>query len=263
MAELGEYIYCIIPCQKEHTFDVAGMGENGNMVHTVSCRGLAAVVSATAVKQYESTRSNMLAHERVLETVMKEATLLPVRFGTVADSVSSVEDIRKLLSVRFEEFQNLLQDLQDKIELGVKAFWRDEKAIFEEIVAENVDIRRLRDSVARKPPGAAHFERIRLGEMIEEAINRKKAREAAQILEPLRRIACDTRENPVLATRIVLNAAFLVAKTREPEFDRAVTGLDGKLGKRIASRYIGPVPAYNFVNIVVNWQEIRAAQEIR
>ena len=64
MAEPGKYIYCIIPCQKEHTFDVAGMGENGNMVHTVSCRGLAAVVSATAVKQYESTRSNMLAHER-------------------------------------------------------------------------------------------------------------------------------------------------------------------------------------------------------
>ena len=257
MVEVGKYIYCIIPCQKERTFNVAGIGGNGSPVFTVSQKDLAAVVSDTAVKQYESTRSNMTAHEKVLELVMRETALLPVRFGTVADSVSSVEDIRKLLSVRFEEFQNLLQDLQGKEELGVKAFWRDEKAIFEEIVADNVDIRRLRDSISRKPPGAVHFERIRLGEMIEEAINRKKAREAAQILESLRHIACDTRENPVLATRIVLNAAFLVDKTREPEFDGAVTGLDGKLGKRIAIRYVGPVPAYNFVNIVVNWQEIR------
>jgi len=198
-----------------------------------------------------------MAHERVLEAVMKETTLLPVRFGTIADSASSAEDIKKLLSVRFEEFHNLLMDMQGKVELGLKAFWRDEKAIFDEIVAENIDIKRLRDSISLKPPEAAHFERIRLGKMIEEAIDHKKTREATQILTPLRLIACSTKENPLLATRIIVNAAFLVDKVREPEFDQEVEQLDKQLCKRMAIKYVGPVPAYNFVNIIVNWQEIR------
>jgi len=257
MVEMGKYIYCIIPCQDDRTFDVASIGNNGSAVHTVSNKGLAAVISNVPAKQYESTRNNMIAHERVLEAVMKETTLLPVRFGTIADSASPAEDIKKLLSVRLEEFHNLLMEMRGKVELGLKAFWRDEKAIFNEIVAENIDIRRLRDSISLKSYETSHFERIRLGEMIEEAINHKKDRESTQMLAPLRQIACSTKENPLLATRIIVNAAFLVDKAREPDFDGQVEQLDKQFGKRIAIKYVGPVPAYNFVNIVVNWQEIR------
>ena len=56
---------------------------------------------------------------------------------------------------------------------------------------------------------------------------------------------------------MVVNAAFLVDKSRVPEFDQAVNKLDEQLGKRIALKYVGPAPPYNFVNIIVNWQEIR------
>lgn len=257
MSELGRYIYCIIPCQEERSFDIAGMGNNGSLVHTVSRKGLAAVVSDTLVKQYESTRSNMMAHERVLEKIISETDLLPVRFGTVADSNYSAEDIKRLLSIRADEFHSLLEEIKGKVELGVKAFWRDEKVIFEEIVAENPDIRKLRDSSIGKSPETIHFELIRLGEMIEDALKSKRAKEASQILSPLRQLACSTRENQVLATRIIVNAAFMVDKAREAKFDQAVNKLDKQLGKRMAIKYVGPVPPYNFVNIVVNWQELK------
>jgi len=256
MAELGKYLYCIIPCQEDHAFDAVAIGSDDGMVHTVCHKGLGFVVSDSLVKQYESTRKNMMAHEKVLETVMREFTLLPVRFGTVTNSTSPLQDIQKLLSNRFEEFQKLLADMEGKVELGLKAFWRDEKAVFEEIVAENAAIRRLRDSLSRKSPEATHFDRIGLGEMVKEALNRKRAKEAAEILPPLRRVAHSVRENEVLADRMVVNAAFLVDKVRGPEFDQAVSKLDEQLGKRVALKYVGPVPPYNFVNIVVNWQEL-------
>ena len=256
MAELGEYLYCINRCQEDRTFNVVAIGSGDGMVHTVRYNGLAAVVSDSPVKQYQSTRRNMIDHEKVLETVMREFTLLPVRFGTVADSTSPRQDIQKLLSSRFEEFQRLLGDIEGKVELGLKAFWRDEKAVFEEIVAENAAIRRLRDSLSRKSPEATHFDRIGLGEMVKEALNRKRAKEAAKILPPLRRIAHSVRENEVLADRIVVNAAFLVDRRREPEFDQAVSKLEEQLGERVALKYVGPAPPYNFVNIVVNWQEL-------
>jgi len=257
MAELEKYLYCIIPCQGERTFDVAAIGSENSLVHTVCHKGLAVVVSDSSAKQYESTRQNMIAHEKVLETVMKEFTLLPVRFGTVTDSSSPLEDIKKLLSTKFEEFNRLLRDIEGKVELGLKAFWRDEKAIFEEIVAENTEIRKLRNSLSGKSAAATHFDRIRLGEMVKEAMDRKKVKEADKILLPLRQVAYRIRENEVLADRMVVNAAFLVDKSRVPEFDQAVNKLDEQLGKRIALKYVGPAPPYNFVNIVVNWQEIR------
>jgi len=198
----------------------------------------------------------MVAHERVLETVMREFTLLPVRFGTVTDSTSPVQDIQKLLSSRFNEFQKLLRDMSGKVEMGLKAFWRDEKAIFEEIVAENTDIRRLRNSLSGKPPEATHFDRIRLGEMVKEALNRKRAREAAKILQPLRRVAHSVRENEALGDRMVVNAAFLADKSKEPEFDQVVSKLDEQFGERVVLKYIGLAPPYNFVNIVVDWKEL-------
>ena len=57
---------------------------------------------------------------------------------------------------------------------------------------------------------------------------------------------------------MVVNAAFLVdrGREREEEFDRQVRKLDEELGHRCLFKYVGPVPPYNFVNIVVNWQEL-------
>ncbi len=257
MAELGKYLYCIICCPEDRTFDEVGIGDEAGMVHTVAEKGLALVVSDSPAQQYESTRQNMMAHERVLERVMREFTILPVRFGTVADSGSPSEDIRNLLTNRFDEFHRLLEELEGRAELGLKAFWRDEKAVFEEIVAENPEIRRLRNSLSGKSPGVTQFDRIRLGEMVKEALNRKRAREAAKIMLPLRRVAHNIRENAVLLDRMVLNAAFLVDREKEPDFDQAVSELDEEMVERIAFKYVGPAPPCNFVNIVVNWKELR------
>ena len=256
MGESEKYLYCIIRCQQDRTFDVAGTDGEGRPVYALSHKGLAVVVSDTSLRRYESSRKNMMAHERVLEKVMEEFTVLPVRFGTVTDSATPAESIRKLLSSRFEEFNKLLEEMEGKVELGLKAFWRDEKAVFDEIVAENSDIRRLRDSLSGKPPEAIRFEGIRLGQMVKEALERKRSQEAARILVPLRPIARRVRENEVLMDRLILNAAFLVDRERELEFDQAVRQLDEGLGHRIACKYVGPIPPYNFVNLVVNWQEL-------
>jgi hypothetical protein len=92
--------------------------------------------------------------------------------------------------------------------------------------------------------------------MVKEALNRKRAREAVRILQPLRRVAHSARENEALGDRMVVNAAFLVDKSKEPEFDQVVSKLDEQLGERVVLKYIGLAPPYNFVNIVVDWKEL-------
>ena len=258
MAHLGKYLYCIIRCSEERTFeDVAPVGDANGPVHTVPQDGLAVVVSDTPVKDHETTRANMLAHERVQERVMRDFTLLPVRFGSVTnDFASAIPDIRKLLEKRSQEFDHLLVDMEGKVELGLKALWRDEKAIFEEIVAENQGIRRLRNSLRRKSPEVVRFEGIPLGERVKKALEHKKSKEASGLLAPLRRVAPRIQENEVIVDRMLFNAAFLVDQSREGEFDQAARRLDEEWGHRINFKYTGPNPPWNFVEIIVNWEEI-------
>jgi len=253
----GKYLYCVIRCPEERSFDdVVPIGGTSDAVHTVSFGSLAVVASDCMEREYETTRANMLAHQRVQERVMKEFTILPVRFGTVADAGAPAEQIERLLEKRYKEFDSLLQEMEGAVELGIRALWRDVNAIFQEIVAENRDIGRLRDSLKRKPPQAAHYDRMRLGEAVKKALDRKRELEATPILGPLARIARKTVRNPTMTDRMIVSTAFLVDKRRQREFDRAVEKLDHEMGDRVTFKYVGPVPPYNFVNIVINWQEM-------
>ncbi len=258
MSDSARYLYCIIrnPAGGQ-TFDgVTPIGGAASPIYTISQNGLTAVVSDTEEKTYDSTRLNMLAHERVQERVMRDRPILPVRFGTIAGAPSATERIKSLLEKRRSEFEHLLADIEGKVELGLKALWKDENSLFREILAESPVVAGLRASLLGKSPEATHFERIRLGQIVKNTLELKRKAAAALALEPLRRIALTTVENAIILDKMILNAAFLVERTREPEFDRAVSNLDQAMGQRMAFRYIGPVPPYNFVNIVVNWQEL-------
>ncbi len=248
----GKYMYCIIRCPEPHQFTNLGIGERGDVVHTVHFEDLAVVASDSPVVEYDSSRRNMMAHTLVLEEVMRDFTILPVRFGTVAPSVEAVQE--KLLKRRFGEFHGLLQEMEGRVELGLKAFWYED-VIFQEIVEENPPIRRLRDSLTGRPSEETYYERIHLGEMIEAAMWKKRDEDAEKILTPLRLLVRETRANKVIMDRMVLNAAFLVDEARQVEFDEAIERLDQKMGKRLIFKYVGPVPPYNFVNIVVTWED--------
>jgi len=255
----AKYLYCIIMCSRERSFNgVSAVGGHDVQIHTVVFKDLACVVSDSPDMEYDSTRMNMMAHETVIERVMEEFTVLPIRFGTVTtkDAGSPVKDIRhKLLERHYDEFLGLHEDLNGRVELGLKVLWRDEKAIYQEIVAENREIRRLRDSIQGHPPEATHFDRARLGEMVKKALGQKRDKEAKMLLARFRPIADRIQENRIIIDRMVLNAALLVNKDREGECDETVERLDGELGERMVFKYTGPNPPFNFCQVIVKWEE--------
>ncbi len=247
----GKYMYCIIRCYEPRQFTTMGIGERKDIVNTVHYKDLAAVVSDSPIIEHENSRRNMMAHTLVLEEVMQEYTILPVRFGIVAPSVKGIQE--QVLERRYDELNGLLIEMEGRVELGLKAFWYED-VIFQEIVTEDSAIRHLRDSLAGRPSEETYYERIRLGEMIESGMWRKRDEDAEKILTPLRPLVSKTIANKVITDRMVLNAAFLVDKARMPEFDQVVNRLDQEMGKRLIFKYVGPVPPYNFVNIVVHWE---------
>jgi len=121
----GKYVYCIIRNDRSREFGEIGIG-GGARVYTVNHNDLAAVVSDTPIVIYDPTRENVLAHEFVNETVMREFTLIPMSFGTV---FRSDNDVMALLKSTYQAFTDVLDKMQDKIEFGLKILWDRDKVV--------------------------------------------------------------------------------------------------------------------------------------
>ncbi|MBX0331531.1 GvpL/GvpF family gas vesicle protein [Oscillochloris sp. ZM17-4] len=246
----GKYVYGIIRCADARVIAARGIHEQGLRVYTLPYRDLAVVISDSPYEEYDSSRRNMMAHTRVLEAVMQEYTVLPICFGVVAPDAGTIQE--QLLAPRYADLVAQLDELDGRIELGLKAFWADER-VFREIADQQPDIRTLRDSIAPRPPESTYYERIRLGELVEAAVTQRRAADSEQIMDALRPLARTFVTHPVLTDRMVVNAAFLLDRADEARFDAAVHDLDARFGAQMMFKYVGPVPPYNFVSLTVHW----------
>ena len=253
MEKEGKYIYCIIGAKQERNFGPIGIGGKSDEVLTISYDDLSMVVSNSPVGKLEVSRQNLLVHEKVIEEVMKEFdSVLPVRFGTIA---SGADEIRNLLDRRCSEFKIALRDMDHKIELGVKGIWKNMEVVFKEIVEENQDIKKLKVKLQNDKSKKNIQAKMEIGKMVARAMEKKKEKEAARIVDALRRTAVNYKLNKAIGDDMFINAAFLVDKGREKEFDNIMDDLSEEYKNRVKFMYVGPLPVYNFINIVIYPEE--------
>lgn len=243
--EDGKYVYCIIKSPGARDFGPIGIGEGNNRVYTVHHDGLAAVVSDTPIRIYDPTRENVLAHEFVNETVMREFTVIPMSFGTL---FRTEEDIVELLKSTYQAFDDVLEKMKDKIEFGLKVLW-DRERVIGMIETENEEIRSLKDEIGRNAQSSTYFARMQLGRLVEAALEDAGNRFVRDIHEALRPAAVASRSNKPIGDRMILNAAFLVERDHEKAFDDGVKAVSRKYENVLTFKYTGPWPPYNFVNI--------------
>lgn len=249
MSYEGKYLYCIIAEASHRTFGSIGIGEKRNEVHTLCYRDLACILSSTLMTKYLINRNNLMAHEKVIEEVMKEYTVLPIRFGTIA---TSNDEVRSLLMKNYHEFKKLLRSMDNKVELGLKVFWLNMDIIFKEIAASDREVKVLKERIQKKRKDFSLDERITLGEKVKNALERKREAEADEILRPLKSKCIDFCLNEPAGDSAVLNCAFLIDRMQEREFDDIVENLTRKHNNH-KFKYIGPSPPFNFVNLVIRW----------
>jgi hypothetical protein len=243
-ADGGKYVYCIIRQDRPKEFGQIGIG-GGARVYTVHCQDLAAVVSDTPIVIYDPTRDNVLAHEFVNETVMREFTVIPMSFGTVFRSES---DVMELLRSTYQAFSDVLEKMQDKIEFGVKVLWDRDKVVAN-IERENDEIRRLKEEITRNAASSTYFARMQLGRLVEAALEEMSNRYVADVHDALRPKAVASRSNKPIGDRMIMNAAFLVDRAEERDFDENVRDVSRRYEDLLTFKYTGPWPPYNFVNI--------------
>lgn len=241
----GRYVYGVIQSKEPITFGRFGVGGAGELVYSVNHGDIAAVVSKTSVFIFDPTRENALAHEHVIESVMKQYTIIPMSFGTV---FRTDDDIREVLKSIYPSLKDVLKQMEGKVEFGLKVTWERDQVI-DELKHEDEEIHRFHSEITRKHLQSTYLARMQLGRMIDRALQERSAQYVREIYEALRSTSVASRDNKPIGDKMIMNAAFLIEREREEEFDAAVNKVARKFGNRLNFKYTGPWPPYNFVNI--------------
>ena len=245
--QAGIYVYCIIESADPRTFGRIGIGGRNDEVFTVHYRDLAAVVSRAPLQVYDPTRENALNHEHVNEVVMIDNgfTPVPMSFGTL---FKTEEDTVEFLKDTYDALRDVLQKMKDKLEFGLKVNW-DRDSVLAEVEQENEELRRLKAEIEANQQSSTYFARMQLGRLVERALTDKSDAYVRDIYDELRETAIASRSNKVIGDKMIMNAAFLVARDKSDLFDRKVHEIGKRYEGKLTFRYTGPWPPYNFVTI--------------
>ena len=187
---------------------------------------------------------------------MKKYTVLPVRFCTIAQDEDKV---KKILEKEHDKFAELLKNIEGKKELGLKAIFSAEggpasggkENIYNYILENYEDIKKLKKALLSEPPAKTYYLRVEVGRKVEAALQEQKDIYKEGILNTLSPLSQDTKVNTAYGELMIVSAAFLVENRKEAEFDQNVQALADKYGDKIKFKYVGTLPPFNFVNLVI------------
>ena len=194
-------------------------GLRGARLRTVESDALAAVYSRHRTPCPRPSRELVLAHERIVEAVMKRGAVLPLRFGT---ELTDEEGLTAVLDERRGEFVHALERVRGRVELGLRVL----------SLADSE-----RDS-SDEPSGRAYL-------LARAAEHHRAERVARDLHGPLAMLADESVVRRRLLPPAVFAAAYLVDADRVEEFRSRAAEL-GARDEDVQVVVTGPWPPYNF-----------------
>lgn len=258
---MSNYIYGVIQTEKGKNFGPIGIG-GGDEVYTIIHLDLAAVVgdslpAAFTTLHKEEVVRYLFAHQAVIEKVMKEHTIIPLKFGT---TVGSAEEVKEVLEKGYPKFKDALKAMDGKVEFDVVATWNKD-SVFKDISQEE-EIIRSKESLGPQP---SPEDKMKLGRMVEDFLSKRKELLAPEIIAALAEVSEDFRLHDTLDATMIINTAFLIQKANQEAFDQKLDEIDRKYDGRLNFRQVGPLPPYSFNTVEVkkaDFEEIGTARKI-
>ncbi|WP_030168695.1 GvpL/GvpF family gas vesicle protein [Spirillospora albida] len=227
--------------------DVTGLDDKPVTLVTDGGR-VAALVSDLPTGRPLGERADLVAHQRVLTAMLDAGTVVvPFRFGAALADRDAVRT--ELLEANTDRLGDLLDRLDGRVELRLKATYVQD-TVLREIMQDEPEVAALATRLREVPDDAAdavYYDRVRLGELIAQAMQRRREDEARALLDAAAPAAEAVVAKEPAREEDVLDASFLVDTARRTEFERAVDKLAESCADRIKIRLVGPLPPYDFV----------------
>jgi hypothetical protein len=249
---MGICFYGVV--EAESPLDFEDVGIAGGRIYAIQYRDIEAVVNPVP-DDHTVALEDASTYERILRRVMEIGAVIPMSFGTVA---KDPDEIEKILKRGYMTFKHTMDKIRGKIQVNVAASWR-EKAVLERVLSEDRKSRALRRRMVRSP--ADQTLRIELGRRVKGRLNEKREEIVPVITTALQGVSDDFEENRLKDKNMIVNASFLIEKTREPAFYTKAETLEKRYLKLIKLVIVGPLPPYNFTRIEIKTADFKAVQE--
>jgi hypothetical protein len=223
-------------------------GVTGDPLSGILYGDIMAVVSDLK-RPVSAERSVAIEYAGVIDALSKDLTLLPMRFGSVMDSMDAIE---QMLHLNYDDFCENLKRVENKSEFGLKVFCDQE-----ELRNSMAEIQRTAGRDVNGPPSEGS------GSVYREYVNRKLrehrteesmmtylAEVVAEIRACLLKLETVTRFNKPRSEAVIVDAVILIERSGEGELVDVIR----KMQKENSGyHYIltGPWPPYNFVEISI------------
>ncbi|MFF0061538.1 GvpL/GvpF family gas vesicle protein [Streptomyces sp. NPDC005279] len=237
MTNNGVYVYAIIRTGRPLPADAAGVGSPPASLRVVRQGPVTAVVS-DAPPQLRARRRDLLAHQDLLMHLADGGPVLPMRFGMVAPDE---EAVRKQLAAAETRHIAALEHLDGGVEMNIKALPAQNGLAA--LVAEDRNIRRLREDVRRHP---SYDATLRLGEAVAGALSHRAAEAGQRAVRELTPVARAVAAGPEVQG-CALNVSFLVNRSDSDVFRTTAQRFADAHRERVELRIAGPLPCYSFV----------------
>jgi hypothetical protein len=141
------------------------------------------------------------------------------------------------------------------MELGLKVIGK--KEWLEGEIKQRPEVEKMKQSMQGKSRDAQFYDRIRLGGITQNYFASLQNEIKRNIFKPLKEASTAAKINEPISETMLLNASFLIDRSKEAEFDQKVNEAHEKWKDKLHFKYSGPWPAYNFINIRLKVEEGR------
>jgi len=245
-------IYAIIASNRSHSElsdlmkDIQGI--SGSTVNALSFNDISVAVSDFTSQKFTINKELAIDFARVIEELSQSVTLLPVRFGTF---LKSDEIINQLLINHYDSFLKNLQQVENKYEFGLKVLWDYEKSSKQISVKVESEEVKAGDYFSTSTSHTNYLlEKIKK-HRLEDALLKHVEQLIEEISLNLERINPDCKFKKMVTNSIILDAVFLVEKSKKGEFIQAIESLKQQQAD-LSFLLTGPWPPYSFVEIAID-----------
>jgi Gas vesicle synthesis protein GvpL/GvpF len=198
-------------------------------------------------------REDLLAHAHVLEAIVEDTTVLPMRFGMILGSEDELS--KQVLQAGESRLLSLLDEFDGLQQLAVKAV-HDEEEVLRFLLEQDSQVRAFRDSVVAG--GAMREANLELGQMVARGIEAIERMDAAMLIDELAPLVREIKVEDSSKRKNVLDAALLVRRADRAQVDKAIADVIRRLPPRLRLRYVGPQPPYAFIDIALAGEPVWA-----
>lgn len=238
------YLYGLVPPDARPPGGLSGVA--GRSVEVVALTHVGALASDAPTDREIGLPDDLRAHARVLDAVAAETPVLPLRFGTTA--AGDVLDAALPVD-RQSRHEAALRSLAGTVQLTVSARYRED-AVLTRLVAEDAEIRHLREVTRGRPEAHTYAARLRLGELVVAGIDRRRAEDEQRVVATVAPRARAVRAREVTRTGDVTELALLVRREDVAALEEALEELAARVADHMVVRLVGPQAPYDFAEEV-------------